>query len=96
MVVGSLLVSLRLAEGGSLKDKRRVVRSVLEVLRRRYRVSAAEVDDHDLLRNATLGIAVVANQAAQVESVLDACLRDLEERPEWEVYDLARESTIVR
>ena len=96
MVIGSLLVSVRLPGASSLKDKRRVVRSVVESLRRKFHVAAAEVDDQDLFGNATLGVAVVANNAAQVESVVDACLRHIEERPELELFDLAREIHVVR
>lgn len=96
MVVGSLLVSIRLAEGASLKDKRHVVRSLVETMRRRFHVAVAEVDDLDLLRNATLGIAAVSNSASHVEKVLDACLLGLEERAEFEIYDLVRETFVVK
>ncbi len=55
----------------SLKGKRKVVRSILDRLRHRYNVAAAEVDDLDVHRRAVLGFAVVSNDVSHVHSMLD-------------------------
>ena len=47
MVVGSLEVRLRVREARSLKDKRQVVRSIVDRLRNGFNVSVAEVDAQD-------------------------------------------------
>ncbi|HSV74821.1 MAG TPA: DUF503 domain-containing protein [Chthonomonadales bacterium] len=85
MRVGTLLVTLHLAEGNSLKDKRRVVKSVLETTRRRFNVSAAEVADLDKWRVATVGFACVSNDGAHCNRMLDAVLDHLDRVPEVEV-----------
>lgn len=71
MVVGTL--SLRLAVFGStsLKDKRRVVKSLKDRLSGRFNVSVAEVGSLDHRQQAELGVALVANDAQFVESCLD-------------------------
>lgn len=71
MVIGAL--SLRLAVYGSvsLKDKRRVVKSLKDRLAGRFNVSVAEVGALDHRQQAELGVAVVANDAQFVQSCLD-------------------------
>ena len=82
MVVGMAEVELSLPGAQSLKDKRRVVKSLLERCRQRWNVSAAEVEDNDLWQRAVLGLAVVANSSEHCHQVLSAAVRFLEGEPE--------------
>ncbi len=70
MTVGVLTVRLAIFEAVSLKDKRRVVKSIKDRLSNRFNVSVAEVDGLDLHQRADLGVAMVANDARFVESCL--------------------------
>jgi uncharacterized protein len=70
MVVGVLQVRLGVFEARSLKDKRRVTKSLKDKLGARHNVSIAEVDDLDHHQAATLGLAMVANEARFVQSAL--------------------------
>jgi uncharacterized protein YlxP (DUF503 family) len=71
MVVGMCRVVLALPWNDSLKGKRSVVKSVVERARAKYHVAAAEVGDLDQHRRATLGFAVVSNDARHARSLLD-------------------------
>lgn len=71
MVVGMCRVVLSLPGNDSLKGKRSVVKSALERTRSRFNVTAAEVADMDNHRRATLGFAVVSNDARHARSVMD-------------------------
>lgn len=79
MTVGVCRLRLRLQGSGSLKDKRQVVRSVLERVRQRYCVAAAEVDDQDEWQLATLGFSCVANSHRHADEVLDSVIAYIEE-----------------
>lgn len=57
-------------ENQSLKDKRKVLKSVISRVRNSYNVAIAEVDDQDTWQLATLGIACVSNDAQQNNKVL--------------------------
>jgi hypothetical protein len=57
-------------DSASLKDKRRIVRSVKDKFQRQFRMSAAEVDLQDSLSFAHIGGALVSNSKAFGESVL--------------------------
>lgn len=92
MHVGVLRFSLRIPESGSLKDKRQVVRSVMQRLRNRFQVAVAEIDDNDAWQIATVGVACVANTARHCDDVLDEVLAFVEEtRLDAEVLDVERE-----
>ena len=76
MVVGVLRLTLYIPGAASLKDKRQVLRKVVDRLRARFNVSAAEVGDHDVWQSAVVGVCAVANDRAFVNEVLDKCARD--------------------
>ncbi len=73
----------------SLKQKRSYVRPIIAMLKK-YEVSAAEVDFHDLHGRAGIGVAVVAAEAAQARAVVDTCENQLAGRPEIELLSVKR------
>lgn len=77
MVVGVLRVRLAIFEALSLKDKRRVTRSLKDRLSGKHNVSIAEIDDLDHRQAATLGLAMIANDAKFVESALSKILDEI-------------------
>lgn len=91
MVIGTLLIAMRLPGAESLKDKRKVIRGMIESMRRRFGVSAAEVDDLSLSGNATIGVAFVSGNRVEVENTLNVVLEFVESHVEIEVYDLVRD-----
>lgn len=78
--VGLLTVDITVTDSITLKDKRQVVRSLLDRLTVRFNVSAAEVDRLDSRRRAQLGFSCVSNDGGHVremlQAVLDAVLSD--------------------
>ena len=86
----ALRVELRLVASTSLKDKRQVVRSLLDRARHRFGVSVAEVESADDHRNAVLGFTVVASTAHHAEEVVDSVERLVWSRPDVEVVSCER------
>ncbi|MFI4898274.1 MAG: DUF503 domain-containing protein [Phycisphaerales bacterium JB059] len=72
MVIGVLQFELHVHGAESLKDKRRVVKSVRDRLHREHLVSVAEVGALETLNLALMGVAVVGTEGARVAKVLDA------------------------
>ncbi|HKB00750.1 MAG TPA: DUF503 domain-containing protein [Gemmataceae bacterium] len=81
MHVGSLRVRLLLRQSQSLKDKRQVVRSVVERLRNGFHVAAAEVEAQDDYKVIVLGVATVANEVAAVQRTLEQIRNALRSHP---------------
>jgi len=73
MIVGVRRWELHLPGCHSLKDKRRIVKSLKDRLHARFNVSAAEVDHQDVWQRASLAAAIVSGDARHVEEVLTAC-----------------------
>ncbi|HXQ61800.1 MAG TPA: DUF503 domain-containing protein [Acidimicrobiales bacterium] len=90
MHVAALEIELQLPDSGSLKEKRSVVRHLLETSRRRFGVSGSEVDHHDLRQRAALGFAYVAPTPGRVDEVLDRVERFVWSEPRVAVLSTAR------
>ena len=78
MVIGTLKVTLYIPESGSLKSKRRVLRSLKDRLRGQFNVSVAEVDHHDLWQKAAVAIALVTNDRKHADQSLQTILNRIE------------------
>ena len=81
MTLGLLTVRLLVRDSRSLKDKRQVVRSILERLRGQFNVCASEVDTQDDHRVATLGFAVVGPEMEVTRGALQAIQAALRSHP---------------
>ncbi len=91
--VGILTLELHFPEAGSLKGKRRHVKSAKAQLQNRFGASVAEVDHHDLWQRTGLTVACVAREHHELEALLDDAMRYLHGQ-EWEVA-LARREVVV-
>lgn len=90
MHVAALLIELRFTHVHSLKEKRSVVKPIIEGARKRYNVAAAEVAHQDHRQRTAIGVSVVSSQAAHATNVLDEVERFVWSFPEVEVLDVRR------
>ena len=82
MVVAISVFELHLPHSRSLKEKRRVVKSLTERVHRRHRVSVAETDFHDLRQRAEIGVAAVGASQHKLERQMDAIRRLIDDQEE--------------
>jgi uncharacterized protein YlxP (DUF503 family) len=75
--VGILSVELHFPEAGSLKEKRKYVKSAKAQLQNRFGASVAEVDFHDLWQRSRLTLSCVAREEREVVRLLDEAERYL-------------------
>jgi len=88
MNVGICRLKLHISESRSLKDKRRIVKSVVARLRNQYNISVAEVDDQDLWQLVTLGVCCVSNHNQHVDEILSKVTGFISSNyPELEIID---------
>lgn len=85
MKVVAVRFELFIPDCHTLKQKRAVVRPIVDGLRRRYRVASAEVGEHDKWQRADIGVAVVAATEAHVLDVLGEVERFVWSFPEVQV-----------
>lgn len=82
MVVALAIAELHLPQARSLKDKRRVVKGLIERIHAKFRVSIAETDHHDLHQRAEIAIAAVHQGEHELEALLEEIRRILDTEPE--------------
>ncbi|MFN8636855.1 MAG: DUF503 domain-containing protein [Chloroflexota bacterium] len=88
MHIGACVVTIHLAASHSLKEKRQVVRSLVDRLRRQFNVAVAEVEEQDTWQTAVLGLTVVSNEAGHAARQLERIVESIEEsRLDAEVVD---------
>lgn len=78
MVVGICQIRLIIYDTFSLKEKRRILKSIVEKVRNRFPVSIAEVGDHELWQSAIIGCCLVSNEQVFVRSAIDKVIRFIE------------------
>ncbi len=91
MFIGILQFELLIRASTSLKDKRRVVRSVKDRLHREHLVSVAEVEALDHHKLAVMALAIVSGSRGHAESVLDRVTRKLRRLEDAELGHTSRE-----
>jgi uncharacterized protein YlxP (DUF503 family) len=81
MPVGLLTLELHIPDAQSLKDKRQVLRSLKDKLRREFNVAVAELDHQDVWQRSVVGVVTLSNEERHVQEslqkVLDAADRIL-------------------
>jgi hypothetical protein len=91
--VGILSVELHFPESGSLKGKRKFVKSAKAQLHERFGASVAEVDHQDLWQRSRLTVACAASGHHELEQLLDAAVRYLGAQ-EYELVRVDREVVV--
>jgi uncharacterized protein YlxP (DUF503 family) len=74
MVIGSGLIELWIAESRSLKEKRGVLKRILQRTRNTFNVSIAEVGENDSWKRAKVGFCIVGNDSRYVNGKVDHIL----------------------
>lgn len=81
MVIGVLEARLLVRESRSLKEKRQVIRSIIDRLKSQFPVTVSEVDFHDDHKRANIGIAALGHEHAAVRNLLHTIQEALRRHP---------------
>ena len=87
MLIASCEIKLYLPGASTLKDKRQIVKSLLQKSKNKFNVAAAEVDAQDYIQTAILGVVTVGNDYNHLQSVMDKYLDFVESFPEFLLTD---------
>lgn len=82
MIVGISSFELHLPASRSLKDKRRVVKSLVDRIHQRFRVSIAETGFHELHQRAEISMAAVTNGEGEMENLMEQIRSLVDSEPE--------------
>jgi len=87
MIVGVCTIELYLADSGSLKSKRQVLRKLKDRIHNTFNVSVSEIDHHQLWQRATLGVAVVSTDVRFANRILCKIVDFIGQEPRAEILD---------
>ena len=87
MRIGILTIRLSIREAHSLKEKRRIIKSLKDRLHNTFNASVAEVDAQDAHQTAVLGVSVVGTDGRFVNSVLSKIVDFVRKRGGAELVD---------
>ena len=80
MIVGVCTIQLAIPMSDSLKAKRHALKPLIAYLRNHFNVSVAEVDDNDVWRRATIGVACISNDHKYAHGLLMQVVDAVERR----------------
>lgn len=88
-MIGVSVFELHLPHARSLKDKRSVVKGLIQRLHQRHRLSIAETGHQDLRQRAEITLAVVGSREGEIQRTLEHARRTIEAEPaamlsQWE------------
>jgi len=87
MLVGTCEIELFISDSGSLKSKRFVIESIKSRIRNRFNVSISEIGGTEKWQRATLGIALVSNEARFIEKAMTQIINFIENDDRVEVLE---------
>lgn len=96
MRVLNLKVTLRASWIHSLKEKRMVVKSIVQRLKNKFNVSVGEVGDQDIHQIIVIGISAVCGDQKQVDSTLENLIDFIEENTDAEIINIESDNYIFK
>jgi uncharacterized protein YlxP (DUF503 family) len=91
MFIGVLQTELYIGESQSLKDKRRVIRSLVDKVRNRFNVAVSETGKLDSWNYCGLSFVLVSNDAGHLDSMMNSVANFIENQASCEVTDIRTE-----
>ncbi|MCT4634544.1 MAG: DUF503 domain-containing protein [Firmicutes bacterium] len=88
MIVSTISITIRIFDSYSLKDKRSVIKSIIQKSKQKFNISISEVDFQDIHNLAKLGVAVVSNDFSHNQKVIDSLIHFIEENYAVEISDI--------
>ena len=87
MYIGALRIELYMPQCHNLKEKRQVIRSVIDRISNRFNVAISEVDKNDLWQVCSLGIACISNSEYNAREILESVDRSVRAEGKAEVLE---------
>jgi uncharacterized protein YlxP (DUF503 family) len=86
---------IRILGAMSLKDKRSVMRGLMDRLRLRYAMCVIESGDQDLWQRGRIGFSYCVLSERDLSAKLDRIVREMEQEPAIEILEVASETVQV-
>lgn len=90
MIIDGLQITFMIFDSYSLKDKRRVIKGMMERIRNRFNVSISEIEDHEIWNKCVVGVACVSNSEKLCNQMFDQVIHFIDENTYVEITKVER------
>ena len=87
MFIGVITAELQIPMAQSLKDKRRIIKSLTDKCKNKFNVAVAVVDNKDLWKNSTLGLVTVTGDRRYLDKIINKIVKFIEDFPGVYLYN---------
>ncbi|MFT5365675.1 MAG: hypothetical protein ACI8V2_000615 [Candidatus Latescibacterota bacterium] len=91
MTIGICRFELYLPTCQSLKDKRRLLKSLIARIQNKFNVSVSELEENDLRQKALVGVAVISNASTHANQMLSKIVEMIDRETEIVMMDYTLE-----
>lgn len=81
-------ITLRASWVNSLKEKRMIVKSIIQKLKNKFNISVAEIGEQDVHKTIVIGIAAICGSSAQADSTMEHIISFVESNTDAEIIDI--------
>ncbi|MEG2934899.1 MAG: DUF503 domain-containing protein [Clostridium sp.] len=89
-------VTLRATWVHSLKEKRMVVKSLVQRVKNKFNVSVSEIDEQDIHQTIVIGIAGIGGTSAQLDSTMENIVNFIENNTDAEIIGIEEEVEVYK
>ena len=91
MIIGACTIYMTAEWVNSLKEKRMVVKSIIDKTKRKFNVSIAETDKQDIHKSIVIGFACVTNEVRHADEIIQNVLNFIEDNTDAVIDNVERE-----
>ena len=88
MIIEAVTIKLYAPWVHSLKEKRMIVKSLIDKTKNKFNVSISEVDEQDVHQTIVLGLACVTGTISHADSMIDSILTYIENNIDAQIIDV--------
>lgn len=89
-------ITLRASWVHSLKEKRMVVKSLVNKLKNKFNISVSEVAEQDIHQTIVIGIVGIGGTTAQADSTMENIINFIEDNTDAEIIGIEKEIEVYR
>lgn len=87
MFIYLLDIEIRIYEAYSLKDKRKIVKSIIDYARNTLKISSAELSNNEMINLAHLGFVTISNDNDLARSILEKLVERIQSNYPLEIIN---------
>ncbi|MBN1064653.1 DUF503 domain-containing protein [Clostridium botulinum] len=90
-----LKITLRASWVSSLKEKRMIVKSLIQRLKNKFNISVSEIDTQDIHKTVSIGMVGICSNSAQVDSTAENIIEFIDSNTDAEIIHIEKDQDIL-